>query len=126
MLNEPKHNIKGGEITVQAAAPKNDRFAGGPGGYGGGGFGGGFDRGRGGYGGLSRFLLLSLTLSPSRVRSLPVFVCLFVFVCFFQCTYFCEEAPLSSPPSLPLFHQPPARNPPHTTLSHFSPHQTQR
>lgn len=54
VLNEPKHNIKGGEITVQAAAPKNDRFAGGPGGYGGGGFGGGFDRGRGGYGGLSR------------------------------------------------------------------------
>jgi hypothetical protein len=26
VLNEPKHNIKGGEIAVQAAAPKNDRF----------------------------------------------------------------------------------------------------
>ena len=37
VLNEPKHNIKGGDISVQAAAPKSDRFnerAGG--GYGGG------------------------------------------------------------------------------------------
>jgi hypothetical protein len=52
VLNEPKHNIKGGDISVQAAAPKNDRFGGGGslGGYGAYGGYGGYDRGRGGFG----------------------------------------------------------------------------
>jgi len=55
VLNEPKHIVKNGDISVQAAAPKNERFgdrfgagAGAGGGY------GGFDRGRGGYGGFNR------------------------------------------------------------------------
>lgn len=69
MLNEPKHIVKGGEITVQAAAPKSERppYGAGGGGYGGGGYGGGFDRGRGGFGGgYNRSLAGARSLFPSR------------------------------------------------------------
>jgi len=64
--------VKGGEITVQAAAPKNER----PDRFGGGGAYGGFDRGRGGYGGFNRFdsLVVSSFFSLSVSLVLSVFL----------------------------------------------------